>query len=200
MPLPHSHKPETGSLPACLATRTPSLPPSASLPCLTVSLFPFFCLGFACWVSPFFSAVSVWFCAFRIIGLQSYSQRVNHVVPCHCLSSAHSPLTFLVCMHLSSTHCGLVIAVSTQAAFPFNCSSLGYIFCTYILLFWPHALTTFPLIYSYRPVHYKQGDVSKFKKVAKGSLYSSWNSGPCFIGACSLAETQCKIALEPTHF
>lgn len=105
---------------ACVSGCSYSLSASFCLSALPHwSLFPSCCLLFACWVSPFFSSVSVWFGAFRIIGLQSYSQRVNHVfaLPLSLISSL--ALTFLVCMHLSSTHCGLVIAVSTQAAFPF---------------------------------------------------------------------------------
>lgn len=100
--LPHSHKPETDSLPACLAACSPShslfcfLSLAASLPCVTLSLFPSHSLFFFCLLSLplLLSSVSVWFCAFRIIGLQSHSQYLNHVVPCHCLSSALSRSRF----------------------------------------------------------------------------------------------------------
>lgn len=99
--LPHSHKPETDSLPACLAARSPSrslfcfLSLAALCYSITLSLslpvFFFFCLLS---LPLLLSLVSVWFCAFRIIGLQSHSQHLNHVVPCHCLSSALSRSLF----------------------------------------------------------------------------------------------------------
>lgn len=112
--LPHSHKPETDSLPACLAARSPSPQSPLSLSislCLCVSLslvalsLPVF---FFCLLSLplLLSSVSVWFCAFRIIGLQSHSQHVNHVVHCHCLSSVRSR-SLSLSPSLSSTHCGL---------------------------------------------------------------------------------------------
>lgn len=87
--LPHSHKPETDSLPACLAACSPShslsLPFYLSLPlCLSITCslsLPAFCLlsqTLFLWLlvsQPVFllSSVSVWFCEFRIIGLQSHS-------------------------------------------------------------------------------------------------------------------------------
>lgn len=91
--LPHSHKPETDSLPACLAACSPSrslsLPFYLSLPlCLSITRslsLPVFCLlsqtlsfsvalGLSFYKPVFLlSSVSVWFCEFRIIGLQSLS-------------------------------------------------------------------------------------------------------------------------------
>lgn len=118
VPLPHSLKPETNSLPACLAARTPSLPPSASLPWVSVSLFPSLpgiCLP---------SIPLLFFCLCLVLCLQDYRSAVlltackSHcALPLSLISSL--PLISLVCVHLSSTHCGLVRAVSTQATFPF---------------------------------------------------------------------------------
>lgn len=186
--LPHSHKPETDSLPACLATRSPSR--SLSLPLclfLSLSLFCshslFFCLlsqsfFFFLWLSfpelapssfPAFAS----FCAFRIIGLQSQSRSVNHVLPCHCVLSAAPPPSPVNCFLLfSRTHFGLVHWLRIPMLhFHFNCPTFAgpwdIFFCTYILWPWQNApcyfwldLTTNAL---HGPVHYQHGGVSLFK-------------------------------------
>ena len=116
--LPHSHKPETDSLPACLPVCSPSLSLSLSISlslCVSRSLLCLHSLFFAFCHILFFcgsrsliprvcplSFVPVWFCAFRIIGLQSHSQYLNHVVHCHCLLSV-VPLPVSVCIFLAPT-------------------------------------------------------------------------------------------------
>lgn len=125
--LPHSHKPETDSLPACLAAHSPShslspfLPLSAFvslslfyshslfLPAVTNSLFLWLLVSHSQSLPLRLSSVSLWFRAFRIKGLQSHSQHLNHVVHCRCLSSVLSLLSLSssLSLHLSSTYCGL---------------------------------------------------------------------------------------------
>lgn len=87
------HIPTNQRRTVCLRVWLLALPRCLLLPLCPVSAYHSFPLA-ACFLPaeypPFFSFASVWFYAFRIIGLQSYSQRINHVVPCHCLSSAHS--------------------------------------------------------------------------------------------------------------
>lgn len=128
--LPHSHKPETDSLPACLAARSPSLSLLLSVSrclsalCHSISLsFPlsfrfiyFFFFFLACWVCPsvLFPPSLSGSLPFRITGLQSHSQHLNHAVPRHCLSSA---LSFGPCLHLRCTHCGPVTAPNSHATF-----------------------------------------------------------------------------------
>lgn len=105
---------------ACVSGCSYSLSASSCLSalphCITLSLLlPGFCL---------LSIPLLFFCLFLVLCLQDYRSAVLLTVcksrcalPLSLISSL--PLTFLVCMHLSSTHCGLVIAVSTQATFPF---------------------------------------------------------------------------------
>lgn len=119
--LPHSHKPETDSLPACLATRSPSRSLSLLL-CLFLSL-SLFCshslfflppvtiFFFSLWLSfpelapssfPAFAS----FCAFRIIGLQSQSWFLNHVLPyptVSCQLPPHPLLWIAFCFSLEPT-------------------------------------------------------------------------------------------------
>lgn len=136
--LPHSHKPETDSLPACLAARSPShclfslfyvspllssalsLSRPVSSPAVTNSAFSCGSWSLVPGACPLrLSSVSVWCCAFRIIGLQSHSQHLNHVARCHCLSSA-PPLPLLrVSLHFFSTHCGLAFWPYIPMLFPF---------------------------------------------------------------------------------
>lgn len=154
--LPHSHKPETDSLPACLAARSPSLSVAfcLSLPLCPVSLYIslllfylfIYLFFFACWVCPavLFPLSLSGSLPFRITGLQSHSQHLNHAVPCRCLSSA---LSFGPYLHLHCTHCGPVTAPNSRATFfHFNYPSFtrhwDTFFCTYILLSWPNALAT----------------------------------------------------------
>lgn len=170
----------------CLLSISQSLSLSVSLClCVSLSLFHSHSLFFCLLSLPLLlSSVSVWFCAFRIIGLQSHSQHLNHVVHCHCLSSALSPSlspSLSLCISLAPT-VGLLVGCKYPCYISILIAQVSqgpgiYILHIYFIVlakrprYFRLNLTTNILLHG--PVHYQQGGVSLFKKVMKGSIYSS---------------------------
>lgn len=112
--LPHSHKPETDSLPACLAARSPSRSLSRFL-----SLSAFVSLDHSFTLTPCFLpaelAPSSFLCLCLVLCLQDYRSAVSLTASKSCCPLPLSLVSSLprlslspgLSLHLSSTHCGL---------------------------------------------------------------------------------------------
>lgn len=112
--LPHSHKPETDSLPACLAACSPSrslfclLSLAASLPCVTLSLFPSHSLFFFFLSAEFAPSSFLGLCL--VLCLQDYRSAVSlaaskscSTLPLSLVSSLPLSLLVSVCISLAPT-------------------------------------------------------------------------------------------------
>lgn len=114
--LPHSHKPETDSLPACLGACPPS-PSLSDFPSLPV-VVSFYLSLFFCLLSQTFSVdlglsfpkfalfLHVWFRALGITALQSHWQYLNHVTLPLSLVSGFTPAS--VCISIAPSTSPLI--------------------------------------------------------------------------------------------
>lgn len=103
--LPHSHKPETDSLPACLAACSPS----HCLSCfLSLSAFVSFYLSFTPCFLPAELAPSSFLRLCLVLCLQDYRSAVSLTASKSCCTLPLSLVSSLpLSLHLSSIHCGL---------------------------------------------------------------------------------------------
>ena len=194
--LPHSHKPETDSLPACLAARSPSPQSPLSLSislCLCVSLslvalsLPAFFFFLPAELAP-----SSFLCLCLVLCLQDYRSAVSLTACKSCCTlplSLVSSLPLSLSLSLSLSHpvsqaptvgslvgCKYPCYISILIAQVSQGPGIYFLHIYFIVLarcpdyFWLD-LTTNILLHG--PVHYQQRGVSLFKKVTKGSICSS---------------------------